>query len=204
MARHFEQRQRAQVAHRVNFWGLPTGAGTISWQYKTQDWLVKRPEDGEPPVERIVRCKTCRKALTYRVHSVDDTLHRYNRWRTWAYGGLSLLLLGLLGLVLLFVVGGGAVGTALVITAMAVGAMTGWMFGLTAANEQGVTGHLNGWPGATKHAVVFIAPGPELVCPRCGHREEFPSGPGYREGPPEQRYRAAKARMDRHDCVSSS
>ncbi|MDN3354595.1 hypothetical protein [Actinomadura sp. DC4] len=201
MAPLIEKRQQAQFGHRTNFWALPGSApNTVSWHYKTQDWVVKRPEDGEPAFRRTVRCKTCRKLLAYRIHSIEATLDRYDRWRAGAYGGLTLLVLGLIGLVFVLIVGGSAIRVGLVAAAIGAGAMSGWIFGLVAACENGVSGHFNGWPGATKHAVVLrdrSANVPELACPRCGHREEFS---GDVEGPPEGRYQAAKARLDRHEC----
>ena len=99
MAPRIEQRQQAQVAHRLNFWGTPSAGNTVSWKYQGQAWLVKRPDDGDLPLERIVQCKECKKTLTYSVLSVKAALARQRRWRICAYSGLALLVPGLLGLI---------------------------------------------------------------------------------------------------------
>jgi hypothetical protein len=156
MAPLIEQRQQALVSHRVNFWGRPSAGNTVSWQYQGQSWLVKRPDDGEPTLLRLVRCEVCKKSLTYYVHSVEAALGRQARWRACAYGGLALFLLGLLGLVLTFVLGDSPVRIAVSASAMVVGFVALWTFGQAAAEETGVTGHFNSWPGATKHAVTLI------------------------------------------------
>jgi hypothetical protein len=135
-----EQRQQAMVGHRMNFWGRPSGMNTVSWHYKTQSWLVKRPDHGEPPLPRSVRCEVCKKSLPYFVHNVED----------------------------------------------------------------GVTGNFNSWPGATKHRVTLVgsrpANVPEVVCPRCGHTEEFGWGSVYSGGYSQRQYHAAKKRLEGHEC----
>jgi hypothetical protein len=83
MAPTIEQRQQALVAHRVNFFGTPTSGNTVSWKYQGQPWPVNRPDDGEAPLQRIIRCKECMKALTYSVLSVEAALARQRR-RRWA------------------------------------------------------------------------------------------------------------------------
>jgi hypothetical protein len=204
MAPLIEQRQQGMVSHRMHFWGRPSGMNTVSWQYKSQSWLVKRPDDGEPTLLRQVRCEVCKKSLTYYVHSVEAALDRQARWRACVYAGLALFVLGLIGLVLIFLTGGGPVRVALVASATVVGFVATWCFGLTAAGETGVTGNFNSWPGATKHTVTLVesrpANVPEVVCPRCGHTEEFGWGSAYRGGYSQRQYHAAKVRLEGHDC----
>jgi hypothetical protein len=204
MAPLIEQRQQAMVGHRMNFWGRPSGMNTVSWHYKTQSWLVKRPDDGEPPLPRSARCEVCKKSLPYFVHSVEDGLGRQARWRAWVYGGLALFVLGLIGLVLIFVTGGGPVRVAIVASAVVVGFVTIWCVGMTAAAETGVTGNFNSWPGATMHKVTLVesrpANVPEVVCPRCGHTEEFGWGSVYSGGYSQRQYHAAKKRLEGHEC----
>ncbi|MGH3381996.1 MAG: hypothetical protein ACRDP6_45440 [Actinoallomurus sp.] len=57
---------------------------------------------------------------------------------------------------LIFLHGDGAAWLVISLVAAFLGFMSGWCFGLTAAEETGVTGHLNSWPGATKHSVNFV------------------------------------------------
>jgi hypothetical protein len=107
MAPLIEQTQQALVGHRMNFWAWPSSGNTGSWRYKSQSWMVKRPDDGQPASPRSIRCEVCEKSLTYFVHSVQATEGRQKRWRTITYGGLAFFVVGLLGLILLVVVGGG-------------------------------------------------------------------------------------------------
>jgi hypothetical protein len=204
MAPLIEQRQQAMVGHRMNFWGTPSGANTVSWRYKGQSWVLNRPDDGEPPLRRSVRCEVCKKSLPYLVHSVETGLRRQARWRTWTYGALTLFVLGLLGLVLTFVIGGGPVRVSIAATALVVGFVAAWCLGLAAAHETGVTGNFNSWPGATKHAVTLNEARPpqipEVVCPRCGHTEEFGWGNAYSGGYSQRQYQAAKKRLEGHEC----
>ncbi|MDN3354597.1 hypothetical protein [Actinomadura sp. DC4] len=202
MRPRIEQREHARVGHRIRFWARPGTANTVSRRYKTQDWLVERPEDGEPAVQRTVRCETCKKLLTYRVHNVEDTLRRYGRRRTGVFVGLALLFAGMFGRLLMLVTGDSLVGAILALGAISVGALASWSCGLM-SGEGGVTGHLNGWPGATRHAVFVDRGEPELVCPKCGHQEALPpSGPDYPENMPRKRYLAAKARLGAHECTA--
>lgn len=197
-----EQRQQALVAHRLNFWGTPTSGNTVSWDYQGQPWLVKRPDDGDLPLERIVRCKECKKTLTYSVLSVEAALARQRRWRVCAYSGLALLVAGVLGLI--FLHGAGTAWLVISLVAAAVGFVSGWCFGLTATEETGITGHFNSWPGATKHSVRFdeSRPGnaPELICAHCGHQEQFRHGSHLRKEFVRKEYEAAKVRFDDHQC----
>jgi hypothetical protein len=82
--------------------------------------------------------------------------------------------------------------------------MFGWCFGLTAAEETGVTGHLNSWPGATKHSVRFVESPPDdtpvLICAHCGYQVQFRRGSHLRESFVRQEYKAAKVRFDNHEC----
>lgn len=202
MAPKIEQRQHALVSHRMNFWGSPTSANTVTWHYQGQEWLVKRPDDGDLPLQRIVRCKECKKTLTYHVLSVEAALRRQRRWRICAYSALVLLVAGVLGLI--FLHSAGTAWLVISISAAVLGFVSGWCFGLTAAEETGVTGHMASWPGATKHSIAIVESRPEdtpeLTCPRCGHQEQFLRGSHLRKGFVEKQYEAAKARFDQHDC----
>jgi hypothetical protein len=201
MAPRIEQRQRALVSHRMNFWGRPSAAGTVSWRYRPQSWVVKRPDDGRPAFRRSVRCEVCKKSLTYSVHSAQAARARQKRWRTITYVGLACFVVGLLGFILLLVAGGGPVLTGIAIAASAGGIVAAICFGQVAAEETGVTGHFNSWPVVSKHAVTLDRPGvAELVCPHCGHAEEFGPGSVYRDGHPQTPYEIAKARLEAHDC----
>lgn len=202
MAPLIEQTQQALVGHRMNFWARPSSGNTGSWRYKSQSWMVKRPDDGQPASRRSIRCEVCEKSLTYFVHSVQATEGRQKRWRTITYGGLAFFVVGLLGFILLLVVGGGGpISTGIGILAAA-GFGTVVCFGGSGAEETGITGHLNSWPVVSKHAVTLDLPGqvPELVCPRCGHVEEFGRGDVYRDGYPQTPYEVAKARLEGHTC----
>ncbi|MFF3753392.1 hypothetical protein ACFYYH_23460 [Streptomyces sp. NPDC002018] len=202
MAQRIDQRQQAVVSHRMTFWGSPSGNGAASWEYTGQKWVVKRPDDGNPPFQRTVRCEECGKALSYAVHSVGTTRRRRFRRLLGAYAGLAVLLGSLAGFLTL-----GDAGTARTVGTVAaffLGAVLGWVCGLAAAEEKGVTGHFVGWPGPTKHDVTLVEPPPEelpeLVCARCGHREEFPQGKHYRKGFVQKHYRAAVSRLENHTC----
>ena len=202
MAPLIEQRQQARFAHRMNFWGRPSAGNTVSWRYRGQSWVVKRPDDGQPASRRSVRCEVCEKALTYSVHSAQAARSRQKRWRTITYVGLALFLVGLLGFVLLLVADGGPVWSGIATAASVGGIVAAICFGQVAAKETGVTGHFNSWPVVSKHAVILGRPGqvPELVCPHCGHTEEFGPGSVYRDGYPQTPYEIAKARLEAHDC----
>jgi len=117
MAPRIEQRQQALVSHRTNFWGRPSAASTASWRYRTQSWVVKRPDDGQPAFRRSVRCKVCKKSLTYSVHSAQAARARQKRWRTITYVSLTFFVVGLLGFILLLVLDGGPVLTGIAIAA---------------------------------------------------------------------------------------
>jgi hypothetical protein len=198
MAPLIEQRQPARLAHRMNFWGRPSAGGTISWRYQGQTWVVERPDDGQPALRRSVVCEVCDTSLTYLVHSVQAARDRQRRWRIITYVGAALILPGFLGFS--FLDNGLISGIAAV--ALVVGIMSAFCFGQVAAKETGISGNLNSWPGATKHAVTLDPSGqvPDLVCPRCGHAEEFGPGSVYRDGYPQTPYEIAKPRFDAHDC----
>ncbi|MFJ9033118.1 hypothetical protein ACIRQP_32285 [Streptomyces sp. NPDC102274] len=202
MPQAIAQRQEATVSHRINFWGRPSGDSTASWDYKSQKWVVKRPDDGSPALHRTVRCETCNKELHYTIHSVEATHRRHARRRVGAYAGLVILLVSLVSLITLE--DAGPVRIALTVAGILVGAVFGWVSALAAAHDTGVTGHGAGWPGATKHAVGLIEPRgeelPELVCALCGHREEFPWGSQYRKGFVQKQYQAAVSRLENHIC----
>ncbi|GAB2802593.1 hypothetical protein GCM10027176_03960 [Actinoallomurus bryophytorum] len=201
MAPRIEQRQQALVSHRTNFWGRPSAASTASWRYRAQPRVVKRPDDGQPAFQRSVRCKVCKKSLTYSVHSAQAARARQKRWRTITYVSLAIFVVGLLGFILLLVLGGGPVLTGIAIAASAGGFVAVTCIGQVAAEETGVTGHFNSWPVISKHAVALDRPGvAELVCPRCGHAEEFGRPSVYRDGHPQTPYEVAKARLEAHDC----
>lgn len=204
MAQTIEQRQEAAVAHRLNFWARPSGHHTVSWQYKAQAWVVKRPDDGSPAFRRTVRCEVCKKALNYAVHSVAATRRRRARRLFGAYAGLAALLGSVIGFVLMD--DPGTTWIVLNVSALLLGSVLGWVCGLAAAEESGVSGHGAGWPGATLHTVILAEPVrgdlPALVCPRCGHQEAFPQGAHYREAFVQKRYRAAQARLENHECGS--
>ncbi|MFJ9210020.1 hypothetical protein [Streptomyces sp. NPDC102264] len=202
MPQAIAQRQEATVSHRVNFWGRPSGGSTVSWDYESQKWVVKRPDDGSPALHRTVRCEVCNKALHYAIHSVEATRRRQARRRAGAYAGLVVLLVSLVSLITLE--DSGAIRIALTATGILVGAVLGWVSGLAAADDMGVTGHGAAWPGATKHAVELVEPRPEelpeLVCALCCHREEFPWGSHYRKGFVRKQYQAAATRLENHAC----
>jgi hypothetical protein len=198
MAPLIEQRQLAQVGHRMNFWGRPSAGNTVSWRYRGQSWVVQRPDDGQPASRRPVVCEVCDKSLTYRVHSAQATGGRQRRWRTITYGGFALFVLGALGFIF---VDGGPI-PVIAASASIGGFVAASCFRRVAATETGITGHFNSWPVAAKHSVTLDPFGqvPELVCPRCGHTEEFGPGSVYRDGYPQTPYPVAKARLEAHDC----
>lgn len=205
MAPLIEKRQQAVFSHRMNFWGRPGDAPhTVSWKYQGQPWLIKRPDDGEAPVQRSIRCKECKKTVTYSVHSVKAALGRQRRWRICAYTGLVSLVLGALGLI--FLHGNGSAWIAVSAVLLAGGFVSACSFGTTAAEETGITGHFAAWPGATKHMIMFAPPSPEepglpeLVCERCGHHEHYLNSPHLRRAFVEQKYEEAKVRFEKHIC----
>lgn len=204
MAPSIEKRQQAQFSHRMNFWGRPGAApNTISWKYQGQPWLIKRPDDGELPEQRSIRCKECKKTLTYSVHSVKAALGRQRRWRMCAYTGFALLAVGALGLIFFH-----SKGTAWIVVSAVLlvgGFVSGCAFGSTAAEETGITGNFAAWPGATKHIIMFVESPrshdlPELICERCGHQEEYLSSPHLVRSFVEKKYQEAKVRFDNHRC----
>ncbi|QXE37680.1 hypothetical protein KQY30_29090 [Streptomyces sp. GMY02] len=205
MPKAIGQRQEATVSHRMNFWGRPSGNSTVSWDYKSQKWVVKRPDDGSPALHRTVRCEVCNQSLRYAIHSVEATRRRQARRRAGAYAGLVVLLVSLTGLI--NVTDAGPVRIALTVTGILAGAVVGWVCMLATMYDTGVTGHGAGWPGATKHAVELVEPRPEgmpeLVCERCGHREEYPWGSQYRKGFVEKQYQAAATRLENHTCPAA-
>lgn len=202
MAPLVEQRQQAQIAHRMNFWGGPFGRNSPSWRYQGQSWVVTRPDDGQPALRRSVRCEVCKKSLTYSVHSAQAAKGRQRRWRTINLGGRAFFVGGLLGFILFLVVDAGPILTDVAIAASVGGFVVASCIGQVAAHETGITGNFNSWPMAAKHAVTLNRPGqvPELVCPRCGHVEEFGRGDVYRDGYPQTPYEVAKARLEAHEC----
>jgi hypothetical protein len=204
MLHGIEKDQRARILHRINFIGRPAGANTISWQYRGQPWRFKRPEDGRSPVLRSATCAVCHKALTYTIYSIGDTHRRYRRKRELAWAGLAALLAaGAVLSALLASHHASALGLAVTIPVGFIGLETAWVAGMAVGRETGVSGHLNGWPGATKHEVGLVAPPsgmPRLICPECGHEEEFPFGPEHRQTYVERQYRAAQARLEQHEC----
>jgi hypothetical protein len=200
MAPLIEQGQQALVSHRMNFWGRPSAGHTISWRYQGQSWVVERPDDGQPALRRSVACEVCKKSLTYLVHSAQAARGRQKRWRTITYGALAFFVVGLLGFIF---VDGGPIWTGIAISASVGGFVAASCFGRLAAEETGITGHFNSWPVVSKHAVTLDPSSgqvPELVCPRCGHAEEFGRGSVYRDGYPQTPYPVAKARLEAHDC----
>lgn len=205
MPQAIEQRQEATVSHRINFWGRPSGNSTVSWDYKSQKWVVKRPDDGSPPLHRTVRCEVCNQALRYTIHSVETTRRRQAHRRIGAYTGLVVLLVSLVSLITLE--DAGPVRIALTVAGILVGSVFGWVSALAAAHDTGVTGHGAGWPGATKHAVELIESRPEdlpeVVCELCGHREEFLWGSQLRKSLVEKQYQAAVTRLENHTCPAA-
>nr|MDT0658458.1 DUF5336 domain-containing protein [Micromonospora sp. DSM 115978] len=197
--------QQATVSHRQHFFGRPAGHNTISWAYQGRPWTIERPADGDPPTPQPVQCATCRTTLRYTIHSVAATRRRQIRWQVFAYLGLVAFLVGFVGLFTIDSGGPGRIAVTLVL--FFGGAVLGWVCGLAAAGEIGVTGHGASWPGPTKHLVTVVEAVPDdmpdLVCPDCGHQEEVLRGSHYRKGFLRKRYEAAKARFDEHDCGHS-
>jgi hypothetical protein len=202
MALSIKQRQKAVLAHRMRFWGQLSNENTVSWRYEGRPWLLRRPADGEPPARRTVQCDVCTAVLEYRIHSVLDTRRRQARWRTLAYSGVAVLLVGIAGF---FFVDSGSARFAVPLVAVFLGVSLGWVCGLAAAGECGVTGHGTSWPGATKHSMTLVETPdedmPELVCDRCGHRTEFPFGSQLRRGYVSRQYELARKRFAEHECV---
>ncbi len=191
------QRQQATVSHRMNFWGRPNGASTVSWKYQGVPWEVVRPDDGQPAARRSVGCPVCDKELTFTVHSVAATRRRQARWRMAAWGGVVLII----SIVAAMVAGAAPWG----LLALPFAAGLAWNLGTAAAEEVGVTGHGNGVPwSVTKHAVALAEQRPEdlpeLVCSRCGHQEDYRWGSHIRKGYVRQQDQAAQARFERHTC----
>ncbi|TDD26712.1 hypothetical protein E1287_36035 [Actinomadura sp. KC06] len=191
--------QKIVFAHRTNFVGKPTGPSTVSWDYKGDEHVIVRPDDGQPAKPWQVKCKECRKNLEFTVHSVAATRRRQARWRAIAWTGLAVLIASVAGCV---VIGGAAL--AVLIPAAIVGAATGYYVGGIAADEMGITGNGAGMPIVAKHSVTLVESRPagmeELVCAKCGHEEEFTWGSHLRKGVVERRYQEAKARLDAHTC----
>jgi hypothetical protein len=202
-----EKRQQAMFSHRMNFWGRPgTSPNTVSWKYRGQPWLIQRPDDGELPEQHSIRCKECKKTVTYSVHSVKAALGRQKRWRMCAYTGFVSLLVGALGLI--FFHGNGPAWIAVSAALLVGGFVSGCTFGTTAAEETGITGHFAAWPGATKHMITFVetpsSPDlpdlPDLICERCGYQEQYLSSPHLVRSFVEKKYAEAKVRFDNHKC----
>jgi hypothetical protein len=144
----------------------------------------------------------CEKSLTFFVHSVQVARGRQKRWLTITYVSAASIVLGLLGFILVLNVGGGTIWTGIAIAAMVGGVAVAPSSGHMAAEETGITGHFNSWPVASKHAVTLDRPGQitDLVCPRCGHAEEYGPGGVYRDGYPQTPYEVARARLEGHTC----
>jgi hypothetical protein len=194
--------QAATVLHRTHFWGRPSAGNTVSWQYRGQPWTIKRPADGEPAAHRSVECDVCRTTLRYKIHSVSATRRRQLGWQLLAYLGLVAFLIGFVGLFTIDSGGGGRIAGTLAL--FFGGATVGWVSGLTAAAEVGVTGNGASWPGPTRHLVTVVEAipddMPDLICPHCGHQEEVLRGSHYRKGFLRKQYQAARARFDGHAC----
>jgi len=199
MDQFVEQRQRLVISHRVNTIGRPRGHSVV-WTYRTdQERLVKRPDDGSLAKPWRVRCGDCRKDLEFRVHSVVATRRRRLRRRGWAWVGWTALVGSAIGYL---VVGAGA--RPFLVAAGLIGAYVGYLAGLLARAEVGVTGHGVSMPIVAAHRVQLIetrsADYPELVCPRCGHREDYRWQSIYRTGYRDAQYQAAAARLQAHRC----
>lgn len=199
------RRQDATVSHRMNFWGRPSGPSTVEWRYKGIPWEVVRPDDGQPPARLSVRCGVCDEELTFTVRSVAATRRLQARWRAFAWLGLVVFLAGAAGTFTGFD-SDDAVRIVVPVAAFFLGAVGGWVAGAGAAENVGVSGHGNGWPGsAPKHRVLLVEPRPEdlpeLVCERCGHEEEYPWGSDYRRSWVDKQYRAAQVRFEGHTCA---
>lgn len=199
MPRAIEKNQRLVLAHRGNFVGRPTGPGTVSWDYTGRQHRVERPDDGAAAEPWQVSCQVCGKRLQFTVYSVADTRRRQARWRAAAWTGLAVLVLSVVGC---FVIGGAAL--AVLIPAAVLGAAVGFYVGGIAADEMGITGHGAGMPVVAKHALSLVesrpADRPELVCPTCGHQEEYPWGSHLRQSFVDKQYEAARQRMQTHTC----
>ncbi|MEV0904523.1 hypothetical protein [Streptomyces hokutonensis] len=160
MPNRFAQRQPGRVSHRVNFWGRPVGASGVEWEYERFPWEIVRPDDGLPAARRSLTCRWCGKELTFAVHSVTGTRQRQVRWVALAWGGLGVLVAGV---VVLAFTGAIVVGVLLLIA----GPILGLVFGTAASGEIGVSGHGNGFPvGNVKHSVSIVRP--ELKLPDLG------------------------------------
>ncbi|HEU5475317.1 MAG TPA: hypothetical protein VFV67_32140 [Actinophytocola sp.] len=163
-----------------------------------------RPDDGMPAARRSVRCGVCDKELTFTVHSVAATRRRQARRRAVAWAGLALLLAGAIGLITGFA--GDSTGLMVgAIVALVLGFVVMWTVGSIAAEEVVVTGHGNAVPASmSKHSITVAEPHPEdlpeLVCGRCGHKEEFPWGSHFRKSFVQREYQAAKVRFEQYDC----
>lgn len=198
-----DREQPAMLQHRLHFFGRPSAPNSVSWQYKQQPWQIRRPADGSQAKRHSVQCAVCKQTLRYHVHSVAATRRRQATWRGFAYLGLAVLLVSVAGLCLTYDDNPGA-GFVIALAGFFGGAILGWVCGLAAAEEGGVTGHSNSWPGPTKHQVALVEPPeddqPELICSRCGHREDYPYGSHFRKSFVAREYEAAKARFEQHRC----
>ncbi|MFI0371538.1 hypothetical protein ACH35V_27040 [Actinomadura sp. 1N219] len=191
--------QKIVFAHRTNFVGKPTGPSTASWDYKGEEHVIVRPDDGQPAKTWQVKCKECGKSLEFTVHGVAATRRRQARWRAIAWTGLAVLIAAVAGC---FVIGGAAL--AVLIPAAIIGSATGYYVGGIASDEMGIRGHGAGMPIVAKHSVTLVESRPaefeELVCEKCGHEEPYRWGSHLRKGFAERQYREAKARLDAHTC----
>ncbi|MFD8497842.1 hypothetical protein [Amycolatopsis sp. NPDC059657] len=198
------KRQQAMVSHRMSFWGRLTETSTVSWKYQGRAWEVVRPDDGQPAVRSSMECAVCGKRLTFAVRSIAATMRRRACWRALVWIAGPLVPLGFVGVV----VGPDTIGLTLTFVAIAalfVGGSLWWVGGEGMSSDVGVTGHRNGWPGnLAKHQIVLAEARPddqpELVCPKCGHEEEYRWGGHLRPSFVKEQYEQARARFERHTC----
>ncbi|SJM64477.1 hypothetical protein [Gulosibacter sp. 10] len=70
------------LLHRMHFWARrskdPAFRGMNTWEYRGDAWRVRRPADGDPPVEVELRCSQCSEVLALRVESAQ-TMRRRKR-----------------------------------------------------------------------------------------------------------------------------
>lgn len=147
-----EQEQRTTVSHRMNFVGRPSAPDNVSWDYEGRPWLVKRPDDGSPAVQRSVQCPVCSKTLTYTVNSVAETRRRRARRWVWALSGFAVFVIAPLNLL---IVGAGPVQVTIAVSAASLGFFTGYLSAYVAVRETGFIGHGASWPVVPKHMVAL-------------------------------------------------
>lgn len=199
LGRLVEQQQRLVLAHRINTIGRLRG-GAVTWTYRPgQERLIKRPDDGCLAKPWRVRCEDCRKELEFRVYSAGATRRRQARRRAWARVGWATLVGSVIGYVL---TGSGA--RPFFIASCLIGAYVGYLAGGLAGREVGISGHGVSMPSVAAHTVRLIETRPpeypELVCQRCGHREDYQWQSFYRTGYRDKQYLAASKRMQAHRC----